>query len=148
MNRLYRTEITDKRWIAYDILGNLGWIMYLAGLIFCFAKEPESMQNEMIFAVIILAVIPAVAMIVGIVELINERINKLDRLLPKKRLLRGFGALTFGGVSGTLISGIAMSLDFVLNQEVNVNFVIMCIGGILCGIFAYLLYKGYHKCEK
>lgn len=147
MNELYRTEITDKRWIVYDILGNLGWIMYLAGLIFCCVKE-QCMQNKMILAVIVLAVIPAVAMIVGIIELVNERINKLDRLLPKKRLLRGFGALTFGGVSGTLISGIAMVLDFIFNQEVNVNFIIMCIGGILCGIFAYLLYKGYRKCEK
>ena len=41
-------------------------------------------------------------MAVGIIELISERIDGLDRTLPKKRLYRGFGALTAGGVTGAV----------------------------------------------
>ena len=29
MNTLYKTEISDVRWMAYDIPGNVGWIAYL-----------------------------------------------------------------------------------------------------------------------
>lgn len=43
------------------------------------------------------SVVPAIAMVIGIVELLNERYHKLSRLLTKKRLYRGFGALTWGG---------------------------------------------------
>lgn len=42
-------------------------------------------------------------MLVGIGELISERMQKRDRVLPKKRLYRSFGALAFGGLA---VSGI------------------------------------------
>ena len=29
MKAQYKTEISDARWIAYDIPGNIGWITYL-----------------------------------------------------------------------------------------------------------------------
>lgn len=29
MNTLYETEISDAGWIAYDIPGNVGWIIYI-----------------------------------------------------------------------------------------------------------------------
>lgn len=35
---------------------------------------------------------------------IDKRIHKLDRVLPKKRLLREFGMLALGGITGILIT--------------------------------------------
>ena len=87
------------------------------------------------------ALIPAILMLIGIIELISERIVKLDYVLPKKRLYRGFGALALGGVSGTIISGISF---VVLGKRL---FLWMAIGGVLCGIFAGLLFKEYHPVE-
>ena len=29
MDTSYKTEISDARWIAYDIPGNIGWLAYL-----------------------------------------------------------------------------------------------------------------------
>ncbi len=29
---IYKTDISDVRWMAYDIPGNIGWITYLAML--------------------------------------------------------------------------------------------------------------------
>ena len=91
MNRLYETKISDKRWYLYDILGNVGWIAYIVCVILGFIKHGEY------WAINIIGIVPAVFMLIGIAELISERVAKLDRILPFTRLLRGFGALTLGG---------------------------------------------------
>ena len=95
---MYESKISDAKWIAYDIPGNVGWIAFLVELILCFAKRPEMMENKLIFGLLLLDLLCGIAMLVGIGELISERIRKLDRVLPKKRLYRGFGALAFSGL--------------------------------------------------
>lgn len=130
MEQKYKSEILVKRWIIYDIFGNVGWIMYFI----CTGLLLKSDLN-------LTALIPAILMLIGIIELISERIVKLDYVLPKKRLYRGFGALALGGVSGTIISGISF---VVLGKRL---FLWMAIGGVLCGIFAGLLFKEYHPVE-
>ena len=79
-------------------------------------------------------------MLIGIIELISERIAKLDRLLPRKRLLRGFGCLTFGGILGAVVAFIGLVADSYGWW--------MSVGSILCAVFAGLLYKGYRKVER
>lgn len=71
--KFYETKISDIRWIAYDIPGNIGWITYFVGLILCFVKKPDFMQYWEMKSIVILFVIPAVLM--GIIELISERIQ-------------------------------------------------------------------------
>ena len=88
---MYESKISDAKWIAYDISGNVGWIAFLVGLILCFAKRPEMMENKLVFSLLCLDLLCGIAMLVGIGELIQ----KLDRVLPEKRLYRGFGALCF-----------------------------------------------------
>ena len=131
MEQKYKSEISVKRWIVYDIFGNAGWIMYFicAGLLL---KSGATL----------IVLIPAILMLVGIIELISERVVKLDYVLPKKRLYRGFGALTLGGISGTIISGISFGIVG------NRLFLWMTIGGVLCGVFAGLLFREYHPVEE
>ena len=102
MKEIYETKISDAKWIAYDIPGNIGWILYFVGIVLCFADQSQWLGSPLMMTLLMIAVIPAVLMLVGIVELISERIAKLDRVLPRIRLLRGFGALTLGGILGTL----------------------------------------------
>ena len=97
---LYETKISDERWWAYDVPGNLGWIAYLA----CLAKSMKSGWN----AFNALALLPGGLMGMGVGELISERIAGLDRVLPKRRLLRGFGALTLGGIGGMIVSAVGL----------------------------------------
>ena len=127
MKEIYETKISDARWIAYDIPGNIGWILYFVGLVFCFIDQSQWSGSPLMMTLLMIAVIPAVLMLVGILELISERIAKLDRVLPKIRLIRGFSALTVHADGNVLI--------------------IMSVGGLLCAVFAGLLYKGYHKTE-
>jgi hypothetical protein len=81
-------------------------------------------------------------MIIGIIEIVSERFSKLDRILPKIRLLRGFGALTLGGIAGipVAVTGIILKTNSILP-------IWMLAGAILCGLFAGLLFTGYRKKE-
>lgn len=135
MKKLYETKISDAKWIAYDIPANVGWIAYIVCLILTFIKYGEYA------AVNIIGLVPAALIILGLGELISERIAKLDRVLPKARLLRGFGALTLGSGLGVIVSLIAVILYF------NVVYLIMLAGSALCFLFAVLLFSGYKRKE-
>ena len=126
----YRTTISDKRWIAYDVPGNIGWITWLVcavrGL-----REKRDVHS-------LVALIPAVLMLTGVVELISERIHGLDRVLSGKRLFRGFGALTAGGLLGIPIALFGLKKN-------KKRAAIMLAGSVLCAFFAGLLLAGYKK---
>ncbi len=128
---MYETKISDARWIAYDIPGNIGWIVYIVTVIIALINKPD------IFSYC--AIIPSVLILIGIVELISERIAKLDRILPKARLYRGFGALTAGGALGVIFSAVTVIKDG------SVNHIIMLSGAVICFIFGGLLFIGYKK---
>ena len=73
-------------------------------------------------------------------ELIAERFQKLDRVLTKMRLYRGFGALTLGG-----ILGIPVSLIGIIQKGYGTLPAVMLAGAVLCALFAYLLFVSYRK---
>ena len=124
---IYKTDISDARWIAYDILGNIGWITYLAML--------AKMIRDREYGNAAVSTAPAALMITGVAELISERIEGLDRVLPKARLYRGFGALTLGGITGIAASAVADSSKMTKSA--------MGGGAVLCAVFAGLLLGKY-----
>lgn len=77
MNELYQTNITDGRWIAYDIPGNAGWLMYVVGLVVFIVREKEYINTLPMLLLVVLAAIPAAAMLAGVFELLNERAHIL-----------------------------------------------------------------------
>lgn len=131
MKRLYETKISDARWIAYDIPANIGWISYIVGLIIAFVYYDYSVN--------IAGIIPAVFIVLGISELISERIAKLDRILPAIRLFLGFGALALGCGIGVVVSLTAVIL------YVKAVYFVMLGGSAVCCAFAVLLFAGYKK---
>lgn len=134
MNELYETKITDAQWWAYDLPGNAGWIIWLVCTWKCLAGG--------ITVYSVLSVLPAALMIIGVIEVICERITRLDRTLPRKRVLRGFGALTLGGIAGIPVGLTGMILK--ANGELPIW---MLTGALLCAVFAGLLFAGYRKKE-
>ena len=141
---MYKTDITPTRWIVYDIFGNVGWIAYYVVLVKCFAEKPEFMQYWGLAAV--LAIIPALLMLVGLVELISERIQKLDYILPKARVYRGFGALSLGGITGAAVALIGIVYALIVGAGEDICYLyIMLAGGVLCAVFAGLCFKRYKK---
>ena len=134
MNKLYETKISDARWWAYDIPGNIGWIVWIVCTVLCLT------QGLTVYSV--LSVLPALLMLAGVVELISERIQKLNRVLPRKRVLRGFGTLTLGGILGVPVAvvGLCVGKNGLLPLW-------MLIGAVLCSVFAGLCLIGYKRKE-
>jgi len=127
---LYESKISTRRWMVYDVLGNAGWITWIVCLILLFRRGVDAFT--------VLSAIPALVMLVGIAELISERIHKLDWVLPRARLYRGFGALTLGGVMGILVSTAGL-----LSGKVSSLAWFMLAGSTLCALFAWLLFREY-----
>ena len=144
MQERYETKITNARWIAYDLPGNAGWILYLAMLVRLLGRRSSFLEVPATRVLILLAVIPAILMLIGIAELISERIQKLDRILPRNRLLRGFGALTLGGILGAVIAAV-LAIAAGLTGESVAPALLLGLGGLLCGLFAGLIYGGYRR---
>lgn len=142
---MYESKISDARWIVYDIPGNVGWIAFLVGLGLCFAKRPEIMENRLLFAFLLLDLLCGAAMLVGVGELISERVQKLDRVLPKKRLYRGFGALTFGGLAGMAVSLAALAVALTKGLTGAGYLGVLAFGGALCFLFGGLLFREYKR---
>lgn len=135
---MYETKISTPRWMLYDVPGNIGWILYLIGYGRFIANKGFSHET----AAAILLTLPVILIVIGIAELVSERIAKLDRVLSFVRLWRGFGALTVGGALGAVLA----LLTFGSNIS-SANAVIMAAGGVLCFVFAGLLLIGYKKTE-
>ena len=143
---IYETLISDARWWAYDIPGNIGWILYLICLLQCFVKRPEFLEIPLVLISLLVGILPAVAMIIGIAELISERILKLDRILPKKRLYRGFGTLTWGGFGGIIVGLNALTAGMRAGFSAGECklLILLAVGGALCALFAGLIFKTFH----
>lgn len=127
---MYESKISTGRWMAYDVLGNAGWIAWIVCLVLLFKNGVDAFT--------ILAALPALVMLIGIAELISERVQKLDWVLPKTRLYRGFGALTLGGIMGILVSTAGL-----LSGKVSSLAWFMLAGSSLCALFAWLLFREY-----
>ncbi len=142
-DRIYVTEISNARWMAYDIPGNVGWIIYVACLVRCFVTKSDFIFLRGLYGIMIIAILPAIFMLIGIAELVSERVAKLDRKLPKVRLLRGFGALVLGGVLGMAVSVLGLLYGYYLGERDLILIWFMLLGSFLCFIFAKLIYKTY-----
>ena len=143
---IYETLISDARWWAYDIPGNIGWILYLTCLLQCFVMRPGFLEIPLVLISLLVGTFPAIAMVIGIAELISERILKLDRILPKKRLYRGFGALTWGGFGGMIVglTGLFTGLRGGYSVGECKLLILLAVGGALCAVFAGLIFKTFH----
>lgn len=143
---IYESEISTAKWLIYDVPGNVGWILYIYQLICLFMNCPGYMEIPLVRISLVIGFLPAVAMLVGIVELISERMQKLDRILPKKRVYRGFGSLTWGGFGGVVIglNALFASLRSGYSVEECQSLMLLAVGGALCGLFAGLIFKTFH----
>ena len=143
---VYESHISTARWLVYDVPGNVGWIMYLVCLIQCFVQRPEFLEIPLVLISLVIGILPAIAMVIGIAELISERILKLDRILPKKRLYRGFGALTWSGSGGIIVglNATVAGLRAGFSVEECKLLILLAAGGAMCALFAGLIFKTFH----
>lgn len=126
--------------MAYDVPANLGWIAYIVCLVLIFTNAAPCSRSMLTF----FEVIPAVWLLIGIGELISERIVKLDRILPFTRLMRGFGVITVGSLLGGTLSAVSLFIELA-QGHFCIYHMLMTVGGFVCGVLALLLFKGYKR---
>ena len=145
-NIIYESEISNDKWLIYDVPGNVGWILYIYQLVRLFMNPPGFMKIPLVQISLAAGFLPVLAMLVGIAELISERSMKLDRILPRKRLYRGFGALTWSGFGGAVISLNALFASLCSDYSIEEcqPLMLLVVGGALCGLFAGLIFKTFH----
>lgn len=134
MNDLYEMRLSNAQWWACDVPGNIGWIVWIVCTVLCL------LEGVTLFSAF--AVLPALLMLAGVIELISERIAGLGSVLPKARVLRGFGALTLGGALGIPIALYGWIAKVSGNRPIW-----MLAGAVLCAAFAGLCWKGYKRKE-
>lgn len=135
---MYESKISTRKWIILDLIGNAGWIMFYAAMIHVFAAHRTILDNRLVFAMVIIDLLSSAGILVGIVELISERFQKLDYILPKIRLYRGFGMLMVSGFIAAVATLIARLLVF--NADC-LSYAL--VGSLLCGFASYALFKEY-----
>ena len=135
MDDLYEMRLSDTQWWTCDIPGNIGWIIWIVCTVLCLAEGVTPFSA--------LAVLPALLMLAGVAELISERIAGLGRVLPQIRVLRGFGALTLGGVLGIPVAGYGWLVKAGGGRPLW-----MLAGAALCAVFAGICWKGYKRKEE
>ena len=133
---MYETKIKTALWWAYDSPGNIGWILYFIG----YGKFTAKGGFTVHLSAGLLLAVPALLMLIGIIELVSERIHKLDRKLPAVRFWRGFGVLTFGGLLAAVLSAVTLQSNIS-----TANGILMLIGGTLCFVFAGLIAVSFKK---
>ena len=74
----------------------------------------------------------------------------LDRVLPGKRLYRGFGALAWGGLAGGIVGANALfaGIRGGYSMEECRLLALQAVGGMLCSLFAGLILKTFHPQNK
>jgi hypothetical protein len=142
---MYKSEISNAKWMAYALLANVGWISFLIALSLCFITMPEIFKNRAIVMLLLMNLLSAALMICGILELIGEHAQKLNRVLSGKCLARGFGALTIGGALGALFSLLAFVIALWSGLRGASYLIILCGGSLLCGLCSGLVMKEYRE---
>ena len=59
--------------------------------------------------------------------------------------MRGFGALTLGGVTGTVTAAVMLICAVAGGAGELLDVWLLLAGGILCGLFAGLLFRRYER---
>ncbi|OUM66957.1 hypothetical protein PIROE2DRAFT_5693 [Piromyces sp. E2] len=148
MDATYESKISTPVWLILDLIGNSGLILYFIGLILSFVKKPEFMKNNSMLIFMILSIIPAILFLIGSYELIVERIKKLDRILPKKRLYRGFGSIYVGGLLGLITSVIGIIYGYYINGTNLLYVWLMVIGSLMIIVGVIPIFTRYKKVEE
>jgi hypothetical protein len=85
---MYKSEISNTKWLIYAILADVGWLSFFVALLMCFIKTPEILESGAVVTLLVIDILSAALMLCGIVELMGEHRKKLDRVLSGKQLFQ------------------------------------------------------------
>ena len=136
----YTSNISDKKWLTLGLLSDVGWIAYFVGFALYMLSGADGLGTLVLSVTFLLNCLCVLAVAVGIIEIISQRIRRLSRTIGKGDLIFGFGFAVFGALAGFLLTGASAVIDVLLQYETGMCFaaqIIMAVGALVC--FAFVL---------
>ena len=142
----YTSTISDKKWLTLGLLSDLGWIAYFVGFALYLINGADGLGTVVLSVTFLLNCLCVLAVAVGIIEIISQRIRRLSRTIGKGDLIFGFGFAVFGALAGFLLTGASAVIDVLLKYETGMCFVsqiIMAVGALVCFAFGLPIMRSF-----
>lgn len=146
MNKMYESNISDKKWLTLGLVSDVGWIAYFAGLALYMTSGADGLGTVIISVLFLLNCLCGLAVLVGIVALILQRVRKLSRRLKRSQLVIGFGLVVYGALGGFWVSGAAVVIDILSRYETGLCFAAQCVmaaGAFICFAFGLPIMRSF-----
>lgn len=143
---MVETKLSDGKWLALGLISDVGWLLYFAGFTLYLLSGADGLGTVILSAAFLLNAAAALSVLTGIVELISQRIRKLDRRLKKSQVIMGFGCCVCGGLAGGLVSLFSAAVDLLFHYETGMCFAAQCmmaVGGLLCFGFGLPIWRSF-----
>ena len=150
MIKTYTTKLPDKQWLMLGLISDLGWIAYFAGFALYMISGAEGLETVILSALFLLGGLCVLTVLVGIIELISQRVRQLDRRLKRIQLVTGFGFVIYGSLAGFLLSTAAVFTDIIGGYETGMCFtaqIIMAAGALICFAFGLPIMRSFKPDE-
>ena len=145
----YTSTISD--WLTLGLLSDLGWIAYFVGFALYLINGADGLGTVVLSVTFLLNCLCVLAVAVGIIEIISQRIRRLSRTIGKGDLIFGFGFVIYGALAGFLLTGVSAVIDVLLQYETGMCFaaqIIMAVGALVCFAFGRPIFKSFKPQEQ
>ena len=146
----YQSHLSGKKRLTLELLLDAGWAAYLTGFALYLTNGADGLGTVALSATFLLNCLAVLAVVVGIIGMIAQRIRGINRTVQKGDLIFGFGFVIFGALGGFLLSGASAVIDIVLKYETGMCFaaqIIMAAGALVCFAFGLPILRSF-KSEK
>ena len=151
MRKIYKSGLSGKKWMTLALLSDAGWIAYMTGFVLYMTNGAVGLETVVLSATFLLNCLAALAVMIGVLAIIFQRIRKLSRRIQKRSLIFGYGFAVFGSLTGCLVSGSAVIIDMVWHYETGICFasqMIMSVGSLVCFAFGLPVMKSFRPVEE
>lgn len=148
---MYESNISDKKWLTLGLVSDVGWLMYFAGLALYMLNGADGLGTVIISALFLLNGLCVLAVLVGIIELILQRVRKLSRRLKRSQLVIGFGLVVYGALGGFLFTGASVVIDILFGYEIGMCLAGQCLmaaGAFICFAFGLPIMRSFRPEEQ
>ena len=146
MNKIYTSELSGAKWLTLGLLSDAGWIAYFVGFVLYMANGADGLGTTALSVTFLLNCLCVLAVMIGIIEIISQRIRKLRRTIQKGDLIFGFGFTVFGSLGGFLSSGASAVMDILMNYESGMCFaahIVTAAGALTCFAFGLPILRSF-----
>ncbi len=151
MNKIYTTELSGAKWLTLGLLSDFGWIAYFVGFVLYMANGADGLGTTALSVTFLLNCLCVLAVMIGIIEIISQRIRKLRRTIQKGDLIFGFGFVVFGSLGGFLSSGASAVMDILMKYESGMCFasqLLMTVGSLVCFAFGLPVLRSFKSDQR